>query len=100
MENQKKINRESVVSETVTVNNHCDTLRCYDISANATYTNGSLTNVDSGTVVSLDGGASVATFSRYSESDLYISFTTNEGRSAVLFSVEDFVANLKGVTNG
>lgn len=100
MENQKKINREGVISETVTVNNQCDTLRCYDISANATYSNGSLTNVDSGTVTALDGGASVATFSRYSESSLFISFTTNVGRSAVLFAVEDFVANLNDVANG
>lgn len=97
-----KVNRTAVISETVKVNNLCDATRKYDITANATYYNGSLTSVDNGEVRAKDASADTAakgTFNRYSEDNLYIAFHTPDNRSELMAEVEAFLANLNGNGN-
>ena len=70
----EKVKFEKIVNATVRVTNEPDTSKEFVISADVTINNKNADNFNSGNVNKADGGATVATFSSWGESNLNVNY--------------------------
>lgn len=70
----EKVKFEKIVNATVRVTNEPDTTKEFVISADVTINNKEANNFNSGNVNKEDGGATVATFSSWGESNLNVNY--------------------------